>query len=790
VTWLRRRDLAGRLHALCAEGRLRVLDAGEGWPSRCAIRDGEAWRNVDLYLGVVGEAGRKNADELRIQNPAEGGSLRMSAGTPCLLLGVWTPDDGPPVVVAWDAARRAGKTTRFSLFVPLSTVLAAQRDGRAAHRNAAGENILALSTASEGWLRAVLAGSETHMAAASNKENSVTDDNEDVLGTDSELDSLAEKLATLSNGEAPSSFSAPSPFDAGEVDWTTNAWISRVAEVQEWLKLDGPVDPAVGAAAFLEGLFAMLSVPTAAECFQIVEGHARLSDLGITHLEARLDMALRHKETFAESLEDGTSVAEATRAWNEAWEDDAGDTTDTDRTAVHAKVDTWQIYMFRDLANAGGLELNPSYQRGNVWTDKESSELIDSVLRGIPLPSIILNQREGDETLEIVDGKQRLTAILRFIGAHPDATKFVAAMKAETGVDVELFHNSYTKWRKQVRKHRGLTTEEERTHFLPFPYRLPRVAGGVDPLHALHGKYYSEIKNEPVAIEGRSETVKRVFELPMTSYKLSVILYSNTVINQIHKVFGLYNRQGKKLNASEVRNAIYHHLPLTRLMLLLSGDSKDAEALAPYLDGGKLDLTAIPEMLDAMNVADGRFNRTKVTSWVAALIAHRVESRSAQPVCPGSTSLVEGLMRTIAERKSHALRAEKACELLAYDLTKGATLLSDLRNQSAFHQKFTGEASGGEKWEDLPAVSAWTACTLAAIAGVSAADDGLAAAVRESTERVQRLTKQQARSQWGYIAKVTLGLLQAMDVRQSTLVPILEKRFGHSCLAELEARRS
>ena len=39
----------------------------------------------------------------------------------------------------------------------------------------------------------------------------------------------------------------------------------------------------------------------------------------------------------------------------DAWEEDAAVAPETDRTAVHAKVDTWQIYMFKDRANADGL---------------------------------------------------------------------------------------------------------------------------------------------------------------------------------------------------------------------------------------------------------------------------------------------------------------------------------------------------------------------------------------------------------------------------------------------------
>jgi hypothetical protein len=73
---------------------------------------------------------------------------------------------------------------------------------------------------------------------------------------------------------------------------------------------------------------------------------------------------------------------------------------------------------------------------------------------------------------------------------------------------------------------------------------------------------------------------------------------------------------------------------------------------------------------------------------------------------------------------------------------------------------------------------------------VTVADERITAAVRETTERVLRLTKQQARSQWGYIAKATFDLLRAMDVDESALVPVLEKRFGHNCLAKLQARRS
>ena len=53
--------------------------------------------------------------------------------------------------------------------------------------------------------------------------------------------------------------------------------------------------------------------------------------------------------------------------------------------------------------------------------------LINSVLMGIPLPSIILHEIKNDRksSFQIIDGKQRLTTILRFIGTYPKGIEFM-----------------------------------------------------------------------------------------------------------------------------------------------------------------------------------------------------------------------------------------------------------------------------------------------------------------------------------------------------------------------------
>lgn len=60
------------------------------------------------------------------------------------------------------------------------------------------------------------------------------------------------------------------------------------------------------------------------------------------------------------------------------------------------------------------LILNPDFQRNNVWKAKQKSELIESILMGIPLPIIYLFENtKGDK--QVVDGRQRLTTIFDYL---------------------------------------------------------------------------------------------------------------------------------------------------------------------------------------------------------------------------------------------------------------------------------------------------------------------------------------------------------------------------------------
>lgn len=70
------------------------------------------------------------------------------------------------------------------------------------------------------------------------------------------------------------------------------------------------------------------------------------------------------------------------------------------------------------LYRSKGLLVNRRYQRKLVWTQVEKAKLIDSILKGYPIPLILLASRpriHESGVYEIMDGMQRFNAIFTFI---------------------------------------------------------------------------------------------------------------------------------------------------------------------------------------------------------------------------------------------------------------------------------------------------------------------------------------------------------------------------------------
>lgn len=64
----------------------------------------------------------------------------------------------------------------------------------------------------------------------------------------------------------------------------------------------------------------------------------------------------------------------------------------------------------------GLLDIAPDYQRKFRWEPERQSSLIESLLLGIPVPSIFV-ATNADGTWELIDGVQRVSSILAFAGS-------------------------------------------------------------------------------------------------------------------------------------------------------------------------------------------------------------------------------------------------------------------------------------------------------------------------------------------------------------------------------------
>lgn len=74
---------------------------------------------------------------------------------------------------------------------------------------------------------------------------------------------------------------------------------------------------------------------------------------------------------------------------------------------------------FLSWQRSGELDLRPPFQRNAIWTKSSKSFLIDSILKGYPVPLILLQFTTDPETFEpkrlVVDGQQRLRTVLSFL---------------------------------------------------------------------------------------------------------------------------------------------------------------------------------------------------------------------------------------------------------------------------------------------------------------------------------------------------------------------------------------
>ena len=519
-----------------------------------------------------------------------------------------------------------------------------------------------------------------------------------------------------------------------------------------------------------------------------------LSDLDVLRsLKNHLNLSLTHLLTYISSIEnDEIKETKAHELWLEEWE-----ITEDEKEIiepVNAVTTTWAIDNFADKAKKNDLDTDPIYQREFVWSDAQCQMLINSILMGIPLPSIILHEikKDGKSSYQIIDGKQRLTTILRFIGAYPKGLDFMKTKidgliqaskensilrgpglnrdavistllsgKDDTGVWSKKVVPRFRQW-SGSKKYGLISTDDKKAKktMLPFLLNKEEFKGSVE-LEQLNHKYYHEIRDIEITVLDRKVPVSDIFENGSSEYRIPVIIYDHkTKANQIRRVFKRYNTQGAKLNATEVNNAAYQELRSMRLNLALSrirperGEELVEGVYDDYLKHPSLDVEGLYR---SWNLSSKRFEWAKINSVILSILHQRIPKKNdGKHSYPSTAGLIKQYFNS--EESNQKMTIDRMKKIAKLYSKASNSLLNPLLSEEFLENPIFCHVSSPSNWSQPTAISIMVAAILCESEGINISekieDEEILENFSEFVSSNESLGQTQADGQWRYYAKI------------------------------------
>ena len=175
---------------------------------------------------------------------------------------------------------------------------------------------------------------------------------------------------------------------------------------------------------------------------------------------------------------------------------------------------TINIATFWENNQLGKYNYSPPYQRpSDVWNEAKQSFLIDTLLKNFPMPPIFLHQHideSGKTMYDVIDGKQRLGAIIAFISNK-------------------------------------ITTPDD----------FNSDGFGDDNLS---GIYFRDMEKPEIS------NWKKIF----WRYEITIEYIDTDQVDIVNNIFDRLNRNGEPLTRQELRNAKFHNSGLYKLIIELS----------------------------------------------------------------------------------------------------------------------------------------------------------------------------------------------------------------------------
>ncbi len=172
----------------------------------------------------------------------------------------------------------------------------------------------------------------------------------------------------------------------------------------------------------------------------------------------------------------------------------------------------------------GQININPDFQRGEVWTPRAQTLFVDSLMKQLPIPSMCICLDINTQNRIVIDGLQRISTIVKFLSPTSN-------------------------------------------------WRLSEIE---DVDSRIAGKLVSEIKRDSTKLY---ETLENL-SIPITVLRCDLSKYEH--MEYLFQIFYRLNSGGNKLYNQEIRNCIYSgpfnellkHLAISQVWLEYSGKTK------------------------------------------------------------------------------------------------------------------------------------------------------------------------------------------------------------------------
>lgn len=275
------------------------------------------------------------------------------------------------------------------------------------------------------------------------------------------------------------------------------------------------------------------------------------------------------------------------------------------------------ISEFYDNFTSSKYRFNVTYQRkSGVWSEDKKSFLIDSILKNYPIPAIFLrpcvDTNSGKTVYDVVDGKQRLEAIVDFIENRISLTTYFA----EDDFIDEV--NSPT-----ANEIAGLTFDEIKNKNSDFPDYIKQFW-----TYALNIEYLYEQKEELVA--SVFDRLNRNGE-PLTRQELRNSKYSGSVLLATIKELTdnefwadkLFRLKSVRMEDAEFISELFFLILENRIMDsspdIIDGLYEKYHDNTERVQAAKAEFLAVIEYIKAMNIDFGASKRLCWTTHLYSL---------------------------------------------------------------------------------------------------------------------------------------------------------------------------